>query len=48
MADRTCPNKTCNHVFQYPSGLRKHFEIGNICNKTSKEIDEFFNNIKKK
>ena len=46
--DRKCPNKLCCQVFQYPSGLRKHFKSGRHCYKTNSEIDEFFSNIKQK
>jgi len=46
--DRTCPNKLCCQVFQYPSGLRKHFKSGRNCCKTNSEIAEFFSNIKQK
>ena len=48
MEDRKCPNKLCCQVFQYPSGLRKHFKSGRFCCKTNSEIDEFFSNIKQK
>ena len=48
MEDRTCPNKQCVQVFQYPSGLKKHFKTGRNCCKTNKEISDFFNNIKQK
>lgn len=45
--DRTCPYSHCRHVFQYPSGLKKHFSNSNHCKKTQPEINEFFDNIKK-
>ena len=44
--DRTCTNINCKKVFQYPSGLKKHFETGKKCKRTSEYIINFFNKLK--
>jgi hypothetical protein len=46
LEDRTCTNIKCKKVFQYPSGLKKHFETGKKCKQSSEYIKTFFENIK--
>jgi len=41
--DRTCSN--CNHIFRFPSDLKKHLKISFHCKKTNVEIEDYFNNI---
>ena len=40
--DRTCSN--CNHIFRFPSDLKKHLKISFHCKKTDVEIEDYFNN----
>lgn len=45
MTDRQCIK--CNHIFKYPSDLKKHFINSFHCKKTNIDIEEYFLNIKK-
>ena len=41
MSDRTCPK--CKMIFQYPSILKRHFQLSVRCCISEEDIDKFFN-----